>query len=177
MRKYLGLIALTTLFAATTSQAQSAVRPVELGVDAGVGFRLSEPNFTTIGIPAQSLRVGFYISDKTSIEPSLSLNVLSGNGQSLTTYNVDVGMLWHFASRHGIGSGMYVRPFLGLTGFNGLGESDTQADMGTGFGIKIPFANRLATRGEINFTHFFESGGASSANELGVLVGFSFFTR
>lgn len=184
MRKLLQLTVISTMLGVTALTAQSqvaapvaAVRPIELGIDAGIGFRLNDPNYTIIGIPAQSLRMGFYISDNMSIEPAISLNVVSGSGSTITTYSGSLGVLRHFVSNRGIGSGIYVRPFVGFSGVSGLGTSDAQANIGFGFGSKIPFANRLATRLETNFQHIFASGENDDGNVLGVSIGVSFFTR
>jgi len=44
-----------------------------------------------------------------------------------------------------------------------------------GVGVKLPFADRrLATRMEANYVRDFDNG---ETNEIGVLIGLSFFTR
>ena len=64
----------------------------------------------------------------------------------------------------------------GFTGVSG-GGSDTQARIGVGLGTKIPFADRLATRLELNYGHAFSSSNSTGGNEIGASIGLSFFTR
>jgi hypothetical protein len=67
-----------------------------------------------------------------------------------------------------------VRPFVGIVGFNGPGDDDSDAVLGAGIGMKVPLVNRLAARFEANFAHRF---GEPDFNQLGLLAGLSFFTR
>lgn len=175
--------ALLSLAAASTVYAQAAAtagvherNPVELGMDAGVSIGLDDPSYTTISIPVQSIRAGFMISPRFSLEPSLGLTYMHFSGESLTQYRALVGLLYHFQmNRHA--NQWYVRPFAGITGVSGSGSSDTQAEIGGGLGIKIPMAARVSTRFEANFEHGFKSGDVASSNAIGILAGLSFFTH
>lgn len=177
MRK---LFTATTLIAlaATQAMAQStAPRPIELGIDAGVTIGLDDDAFTTIDIPVSSLRVGFPLSPRISLEPKLRVNVLTGQGDTFTTYRGELGLLYHFGSDRYPGAyhraGLYVRPFAGIVGFSD-GDSDSAGLLGAGVGYKFPLVSRLSSRFEANFAHYFGEG---DANEIGLLAGLSFFTR
>jgi hypothetical protein len=43
--------------------------------------------------------------------------------------------------------------------------------------VKIPFAERLATRIEVNYVHGFSSDMGDGNNQLASSIGLSFFTR
>jgi hypothetical protein len=178
MIKKLTIAAASLAFAAMPAMAQDqAPRPIEIGVDAAIIIGLGDNSGTEISIPAQSLRLGFPISPRSSLEPRLGIRVLSGNGDTFTLYNVEVGWLYHFGSSKYPGAyqraGAYVRPFVGLVGSSGDGSS-TSGVIGAGLGYKIPLIARVSSRFEANFAHAF---GDFEGNQLGLLAGLSFFTR
>lgn len=172
-------VALSALaFAGASASAQSnAPRPIELGVDAGVTIGLGDNSVTTIDIPVQAFRIGFPISPRSSLEPKLRLNIVSGNGNTETSYRAELGWLYHFGSSRYPGAyqraGTYVRPFGGIAGFSD-GDSNTSGLLGVGVGLKMPLVSRLSSRFEANFAHLF---GDADSNEIGLLAGLSFFTR
>ena len=176
---------ITTFLAAITlgaSAASAQDRPVELGIDAGLFVGLGDNSVTTINIPADAFRIGFFVQDNVSIEPKIRLNTISGNGNTATSYLAELGLLYHFYRpgtrpmsypgpvQH---SAFYLRPFAGIVGFSG-GTSNTGGVLGIGAGMKVPLVSRLASRFEANIAHTF---GDFSSNELGILAGLSFFTR
>ena len=166
----------TLAFAATAAGAQSPT-PIELGVDAGVTIGLGDNSVTVIDIPAQALRAGFPIGTRTSLEPKLGMTIISGDGDTFTTYQAELGLLYHLGSSRYPGAyhraGLYVRPFLGIVGFSGDG-SDSNGYLGAGVGYKVPLLSRLSARYEANFSHQFGDG---DGNAIGLLAGLSFFTR
>lgn len=171
------LAALALSATAAIAQAPPAEQGLELGIDAGVGIGLGGNSSTTISIPAQAFRVGFPMSPRTSIEPKLRLNVLTGNGDTFTEYRAEVGLLYHLGSSHYPGAyqraGIYLRPFIGIAGISD-GDSQSFGLLGAGVGLKMPLISRLSTRFEANFAHQFGNG---DSNEIGLLAGLSFFTR
>ena len=176
MKKFTVAAALT--FVATAASAQvSTPRPLELGIDAGVQMALGDNSFTVISIPAQAFRVGFPISPRTSLEPKIGITVISGDGDTFTTYRGELGLLYHLGSSRYPGAyqraGIYLRPFIGIVGFAD-GDSDSAGLLGGGIGWKQPIVSRLSTRLEANFEHQFGDG---DANAIGLLAGLSFFTR
>jgi Outer membrane protein beta-barrel domain len=174
MRRVLSLAALSILALSASASAQrsgSMANPSpEIGVDAGITFGLSDPNVTTIDIPAQHIRMGFFVSPALSIEPMLGLTSISGGGETATIYNIGVGALYHFSASRATNQ-FYVRPFVNILGFSGGGTSDSQAAFGVGGGLKIPVRDRIATRFEANFMH------TDGSDAIGLLAGLSFYTR
>ncbi len=176
---------IATILAAISLAASAAAaqdRPIELGLDAGLSVGLGDNSFNTIDIPAQAFRIGFFVQDNVSIEPKFGLNSTSANGRRFTRYRAELGLLYHFFRPGmrargypgpGPRSSFYLRPFAGLVGSSN-GDSDTRGLIGGGVGLKVPLVNRLASRFEANIAHTF---GDFSSNELGILVGLSFFTR
>jgi len=166
-----------TLFATVASAQGTAPRPLELGIDAGVTIGLGDNSFTEIDIPVSAFRVGFPISPRTSLEPKVRINVITGDGDTFTSYRGELGLLYHLGSDRYPGAyqraGLYVRPFIGIVGFSD-GDSNSAGLLGAGIGWKIPLVSRLSTRLEANFAHQFGDG---DANEIGLLAGLSFFTR
>ena len=169
----LGFLALVAT--ATSADAQkSNARLIELGMDGGISIGFDDPNVTTVSLPVQALRVGFFMNDKVSLEPRFNFNSVSGGGVSIRSYSLELGAVYHLGG-HARGSGLYVRPFAGIAGVGGDVGSASDGFVGAGAGIKLPFANRrLATRLEANLGHAFNDAGS---NGLGVLFGVSLFHR
>lgn len=181
MAKRLSVVLSMSLLAlvATSAGAQTtqSANPVELGIDAVIASTVgSSPNVTQVSIPDAEFRVGFFVSNDLSIEPRVGVSSISGGGSTFTSYNGELGLLYHFVSGERPGTGVYVRPFAGFAGTSG-GGNDTQAHIGVGLGTKIPFADRLATRLELNYGHAFSTGNGTGGNLIGASVGLSFFTR
>lgn len=167
------------ILAASPAQAQRSRQgstPVELGIDGGVIFGLDAPHVSLVSLPIQDFRVGFLVEPKWEIEPRFNLNSIhTSGGGSATTYNFDLGVLYQPAGDR-VGKGLYVRPFIGLSGVSvSGGGSNSNGHAGAGLGVKLPWNDRrLATRLEANYTHGFGNGGG---NAIGVLIGLSFFAR
>lgn len=176
MRKQFSLAIAAIAFVSASSGAQNP-SPIELGIDAGITIGLGDNSFTVIDIPAQALRAGFPMGRRTSLEPKLGMTVISGDGDTFTTYQAEVGLLYHLGSSRYPGAyhraGLYVRPFLGIVGFSGNG-SESNGYAGAGLGWKHPILSRLSSRFEANFGHQFGDG---DSNQIGLLAGLSFFTR
>jgi hypothetical protein len=167
----LGCLALA--LTASTADAQRRARLLEFGVDGGITVVFGDPNLTLVNLPVQDFRVGFFMGDRMSIEPRFHLNSISGGGASAQEYSVEVGALFH-PGGHRAGSGLYIRPFAGIVGFNSEPADDSDAFLGAGVGVKLPFADRrFATRLEANLSHLFSEG--DGTNRLGLLFGLSFF--
>ena len=167
----LGIAALS--FTAASAEAQRGGRPLEYGVDGAILIGLDDPNVTLVSIPVQAFRVGFFMSDRVSIEPRFAFNSISSGDVTVRSYNFEVGALFH-PGGYRTGSGIYIRPFAGIQGVSGDTGSDSDGYLGAGVGIRFPFADRrLALRLEGNLAHFFLEG--DDTNRLGLLFGLSFF--
>lgn len=183
MKRIASLVTLA-LVAATVPGTSSAQTPapttaptIELGIDAGVATTLGgDYHITTVSIPTSSVRAGFYVNDRVSFEPVLSLNSTSGGGDRVTTYDAAIGVLLHGRGER-VGAGVYVRPFAGISGFSTDGSSETQTYLGGGLGVAIPFAQRMATRLELAYEHGFKTNFIDGNNVLAATIGISFFNH
>lgn len=172
------LLAVSAVLAITASSAgaQQRALPAELGLDAGVSIGFDAPRVTIVSLPVPAVRLGFYMSDRVSIEPKAGFQSVHDDAGTLSQYSAEIGLLYHFENMP-VGRGVYARPFAGLIGTSGGGSSDTQTFFGGGLGLKQPFANRFASRLEVNYSHMTAPRGGSAANSLGVLFGISVFSR
>ncbi|HJQ53359.1 MAG TPA: outer membrane beta-barrel protein [Gemmatimonadaceae bacterium] len=157
------------------AQRQQTSGPWELGIDAGVMFGLGDQNITVVSVPFQTIRAGYFLTNKAEIEPRISINSIHGGGESLTTYDFQLGLL---LMPHGdrIGNGIYIRPFLGVSGIDVSGAGNNNSGYaGAGLGLKIPLTDRrMGIRLESNYAHGFSDGGS---DVIGVGMGLSWFTR
>jgi hypothetical protein len=190
MRRVLSFAALSLLaFSASASAQRSSTTsssnsdmPVELGFDAGLGRQLSGGvnKVTAFQAPIQQIRAGFFLSPAVSIEPTFSLttgSVSGPGGGSFTDYGIGAGMLWHLSQSRSANQ-MYVRPFLGFSGTSASGAASTSAlSFGGGFGVKMPMANRFATRLEANLSQTQAHNGIPTQSALGLLFGLSVYTH
>ena len=184
MRKILtlcgaGLIAFSSSAVGQVSQSGRA-GTIELGIDGGVAFGLDDPTTTVVGFPTQDFRIGIFATDWFELEPRLSVYSVHVSGAgTVTTWSATMGLLIMPAGDRGNVS-VYLHPYGGAVGASasatGVGSgSNTNGLVGGGVGLKIPFADkRLATRTEVFYEHQF---GDSGTNEIGLLLGLSFFTR
>lgn len=172
----LAAIAACMLLAAPArSDAQSVENTKEFGIDAGVQFGLSGGSYTSLNLPAQRLRIGFFRTPNISIEPYGSLNYNKPNGgSSVTTVALGTGLLYHFSTNRAA-SQVYARPFAELTYVNAA-KSDTQFGLGGGLGIKIPLRERISTRFEAALGYGFASDFKDAGATLNLTAGLSFFT-
>ena len=174
---FLGVAALAiTAPAANAQRSSRGSTPIELGIDGGVLFGLDAPRATAVILPLQDFRVGFLVTDRLALEPRFSLTSAHTAGITATQYNLEFGVVYS-PSGDRVGNGFYGRPFIGIDGssVSGGGGSNSSGFMGLGLGLKIPFSDRrMATRMEGNYTHGFGNAGG---NQLGFLLGLSFFTR
>jgi hypothetical protein len=179
MMKKILVVAVALAFIAPTAGAQRNSRNgsggVELGIDAGLTFGIGNSSGTLFSLPTQVFRLGYFLSDKLEFEPRVSFNSISGGGNTVSTYDLEAGLLL-IPDGDRVGKGLYLRPFVGVAGISvSGGNSANSGNVGVGVGLKLPFADRrLATRLEANYDHGFSGGGS---NTIGLLAGLSFFTR
>src|ERR1700732_4466079 len=170
----LGIVAIVLVAPAAGAQrtSRNGSGPIELGIDAGVTFGLGSSNVTLVSLPTQVFRLGYFLSDKLEFEPRFSVTSVSGGGATVSTYNVEGGLLL-IPDGDRVGKGLYLRPFLGVAGIHLSGGNSSNAGyLGAGVGVKLPFADRrLATRLEANYEHGFGNAGS---NTIGLLAGLSF---
>ena len=167
------VLSIATTSAAANAQRARGSNPIEFGIDGGIAFGLESPTVTVLSLPVQDFRMGFILNNTWEAEPRFGLTSIHSSGNSLTTYQLALGVLWH-PGANPTGKGIYVRPFLGIAGASvSGGGSNSNGILGIGLGAKLPFSDRrLATRLEANFANALGDGGGK---QLGLLFGLSFF--
>lgn len=181
MRRVLPLAALSLLALSAPASAQRSASMAspspEVGMDAGITFLLGTNSATLIDLPAQRIRVGFFVSPTISIEPTFGLRSISGGGTTFTAYSIGSGLLYHF-SKSRAANQFYLRPFLEVQGFSETGApSSSAATFGVGGGLKVPLRDRIASRFEANFAHQGGQNNQPGQDLIGLLAGLSFYTR
>lgn len=171
-RHIAGLFIAVSVFA---PQLAAQSRPVELGVDMGalVDFGNGETD-TFFDLPTGVLRVGLWMNDKISIEPNFWVSVAHVGGETNTRFSVAPALLYHFKTDRTM-MRPYVAVFPGI--YHQSGGGGSQFFVGGGLGALFPMQERLAFRAEATFSHFFETDTFSDLNEVGLRLGFSFFTN
>jgi hypothetical protein len=161
--------------ASTGAQAQN---PIEVGIDAQIGFGLDDQG-TSINIPAQKVRAGFMLTPAMTIEPSLGFVRLSNDGSSISGTAIDVSLLYHFSPSRAARQ-FYIRPVVGLqrSSFSDddtdVSESNTDLNIGVAGGMKIPLMDRVGARFEAEFRNYMNDPSVSALN---LNFGLSYFTR
>ncbi len=177
MRKYVTAMMSVCLLAAPVAlHAQS--RPIELGVDGGVVRNSAEGSTsTTLLLPGQTFRVGFFVSDRVSIEPEVQfLSNKSDDRPRFTNYGAGVGLLLHLTGkREGIQP--FLRPTVGYGGTKAGDDSNGSAVAGVAVGLKAHNGDRLALRVSADYRRIFEDKPIPAQNSVGLTVGLSFFTK
>lgn len=163
------------LLAPTLITAQT--RPVELGFDGGLNVSFNGSTTTSFSVPFQSVRVGFFVADAVSVEPTVSLNYLKIEGlDAIATIGFSFAALYHFTPDRSKPQ-PYFRPQAGLMFVTAGGESASQFHAGGGIGVKVPVTTQLAVRLEAGFQHSFENDDFPRASTITAAVGLSFFTQ
>jgi hypothetical protein len=142
-----------------------AQRPVELGIDAmlavhSVGnervLEFSGPMGGLLSLgPLQAFRVGVYLSDRLSVEPSVGLNIIDEkNSDALTRLGLSMNVLYHFGTASPRG------PFAGIGGNSlmvGSGDMDSQFGVHALLGQNVHLASGLYLRLSAGVGRAFES--------------------
>lgn len=173
-----GLLPLAVASAAIAQPGLTEPMPREFGVDAGATFGFGDVDYTTIVLPAQNFRVGFFRSPTVSIEPYGSLRYAKvGSGDGSTNIILGSGLLYHFNPDRALNQA-YVRPFAQVDFLSpGGGDSEAQFGVGAGLGLKVPWQERFAWRFEGAVGYAIETDNRAGGMTLGLLAGLSFFTR
>jgi hypothetical protein len=173
------------VFATAPLTAQGVGRAAELGIDAAAVFGLGSQSSIDVNLPGSRFRIGFFSEGShVSIEPAFGFGYNKVEGvDGVFRYDLELGLLYHFApitmstaTTRRITTRVttpYLRPFVGVTGFSGGGDSDSEVTAGAGLGIKIPWRTDLAWRLEANLGYGFDN----KAGRIGALAGLSYFPR
>ncbi len=177
----LAAVTMFSVFALSSINAQE--RTVELGIDAGLSVISADGNsVTTLNVPVPAFRVGFFVSDRLSLEPSLLLAYATTSNVSSTSYNLIFGALYHLSTDR-TRPQLFLRPLIGyggsrVSGTSGLADNTNgSALVGIGIGAKVPKGDRFALRFGADYERRFEDDPSPAFNRFAATVGFSFFTR
>lgn len=169
-RAAIATVALAVAAAVPAAAHAQADLPTEYGIDAGIEFGLGDQSYTSIGLPAQRFRVGFFRNPTFSIEPYGSLQYFkSEGGDGVTFIGVGTGVLYHLSANQAANQ-VYVRPFVQL---EHVTDADTNFGVGAGLGVKVPWRRDFSWRFEAGLGYGFES----EAAVLNLGAGLSFFNR
>lgn len=175
IRAVSGLLVLG-LCAGLAPAALAQERGLEFGADIGLGFEsVGEGDFFTAGTPV-SLRVGVPIGERFSIEPRLGFSLLSGEGSSFTTLDLQGAVLARVTG-DAQNEGVYVVALPQLSYLDFDVESTTQFAFGGGAGVRFPYDDRMAFRVEAQFVHAFETDELAGSDAILGLFGITFFMR
>ena len=128
------------------------------------------------GLGGGTIGVGFYLSPRLSIEPTISFSRLSTGGESLTIFGVGAAVPFYFAKGWGR-KGPYLAPRGTYNSFSGDGGSATQFTAGAAIGTKVPLNDMAALRLQASFDYGIESSDVNSTTAFGGLIGLSVFLR
>lgn len=125
----------------------------------------------------RTFRVGFFVSDKVSVEPKISLDYSKYEGSdSNSDLTLSLGVLYHFTPERQRSQG-YIRPVGSIIYADDHYGSRSQVSLGIGLGVKLPIMGQLAARLEAQYAHRFRNDDFATVNSLTAVFGFSFFTR
>jgi hypothetical protein len=182
--RVLSVVALVAVAAGFPAVARSqATLPYELGVDGTVIRRFetfegrgikSTSDFTSVSLPVNAIRVGLFVTRQIELEPSLSYMRVSTGGDSFSQIDLSIAAPLYFTPDR-TKSQFFVRPVVGL--LKVTGNDGAQVNVGAGLGVKIPIDRRIATRLEAEYRHGNQAGAESSYNQIGLILGFSVYTR
>ena len=140
-----------------------------MGIDAGLTFGVGNSSGTLFSLPTQVFRLGYFLSDKLEFEPRFSINSISGGGNTVSTYDLEAGLLL-IPDGDRVGKDFYLRPFVGIAGISvSGGNSANSGNAGVGVGLKLPFADHRLAHASGPITTMASGGGS---NTIGLLAGF-----
>lgn len=155
---------------------EAAQAQVELGVDLGASFRVNSPTVTMLSVPTGTLRAGFTVGERVSVEPQVNLQYVKvENSDGVTALDGILGVLYHFSTDQ-TRSRVYVRPFGGVTWLHASGSSVSQWRLGGGVGVMLPAPGNMSWRIEGNFAHGFSNNNFDKTDVIGLTFGVSFTT-
>lgn len=185
------LPALCLLALPATTPAHAQQGAVELGIDAQMGYHIPDAGdnvfqftlpfgATIIDAPRarQGFRVGYFVSDVVSIEPSVAINVISDGDETLTSLGLATALLYHF-SDDASSTRPYASGGVNLTALDfGSGDDfSTQFGVFGELGVKVPIEGDLGARLGIGGARFFEnSPDFQDVWSIFGTMGFSYFT-
>jgi len=198
MRRFIRVSALTALAVgamAVSAQAQEKATEITAGV-AGLQYTSYDGGSTFEGATGGGyFAVGFYMSPKMAIEPTIGFNYFSisvdepfsdfNNHTSVLT--VGVALPYYFNEGWGR-QGPYLAPRVAYSSTSVKPCSDdtdpfcdsttaSQFSLGLALGTKVPLNDMAALRIQAAYDYLFESDDLSSASQFGGSLGLSIFLK
>jgi hypothetical protein len=148
---------------------------LEIGADVlGYGrFKVAGNQSSILELPAASVRVGYFLTDRVSVEPNVTYSRFTPEeGARSSSYFASVGIAYHLQADRSKPQ-LFVQPYLGISGSEG-GSDDAFALIGATVGFKLPLAERVVLRTSANYDRGLSDGDNSF---IGVRTGFSVYLR
>lgn len=181
-----GIMALSAFVGPAAAQAQEG--SVEIGVDAEFAYHIIDnggDDIFQVAIPfggglidlpraRNGLRIGFFASDAVSIEPSISLSLLSDGDDTFWQLGLGTALLFHLQTDRD-----ETRPYLGVGGsLSTFGNGDTASQLSVSgeAGFKFPVQNSFGLRLGAGVGRFFENDDFNGRTSIYATFGFSYFT-
>jgi hypothetical protein len=175
MRSAVGSLLVVALGSLWGGSLAAQSKPIELGLDMGLALDFGGGATNTyFDLPTGVLRAGLWMTDKVSIEPNLWVSISHAGGVTNSAFSVAPALLYHLKTDRTM-MRPYVAVFPGI--YHESGGFGSQFFAGAGLGALFPMQEQLALRAEALFSHYFSSDNFGSSNELGLRLGFSFFTH
>ena len=177
-------LVLLPMNAALTQSVTTRAR-FEFGTDVTLTKVLEGDHATSLQVPGQLLRVGYFILPNVSIETALGFQyaAIEGSSTSYTAAHLGVLINHNADSRR---TQVYAHPYAALTSYHlsadaGRGEhfrrTVTNTGLGLGVGLRLPLSDRLASRIELQFEHLEAPTGLRGDKNLRLALGISYLTR
>ena len=150
---------------------------VELGFDGGLTYSAysGADDRLSLDLPIQSVRAGFYLSDKVEVESSLRMLVTRIDQNTTDSFDWGIGLLVHLAD-----DPKRATPFLlGGVEWSRLdrGFNDATETLRAAFGYKLPVGDQWGVRLQLEGRHIEESAFVRGYWEFGPRFGISVFTK
>jgi hypothetical protein len=152
------------LFAYTSGANSQDVFEVALPMGGMVSF----------GQPVGPIRIGLFITDQVSVEPSFSLNVVSDEDETRSRVGLAGHVLWHM-SGSGVRQGLFFGVGGSMTSFSDDEMTVTQFGASGLAGARIPLTERLAFRVAGGYARFFENADFEARSSVYATAGLSLF--
>ena len=180
--RFSAVLAGLLLTAAASAHAQrQASYPYEIGVDGTIARRsydgengLASSSVTTVSLPANTLRVGLFITNQIELEPALSFQRINAGDNDYTQVDFSVAAPIYFTPER-TKPQLFVRPVVGV--YHVSHPDVSQVNVGAGFGVKLPIDSRISTRFEAEYRHGNGGDEFRSYNQIGLIIGLSIYTR
>jgi hypothetical protein len=193
--KHLGwCLVATVLTLLPTARLVAQQGAIELGIDSEMSYHIlrgSGNDVFQMSLPLASsdlprahnaFRVGFFASDRVSIEPSVSLGYYNPENKGYR-WNLGLATVLQY---HLVADPARLRPYVGL-GANvsvfyenpgaGTGVTSSQFGVSGEFGLKIPLQDRLGLRLAGGVGQFFRSKTFVNQTSVFGTLGVSYFTK